>query len=122
MPMHLTLYRRFANAVPPNAAVLGTENKGSTRKFRYSIKSVNKIQKETKVGARSKNSTFQYQAKHKKNPRTKKKQICGILVFKIQFSCTLNMICVSKHVKLYNMFISYPCLTFICCYPYLFVV
>jgi hypothetical protein len=48
--------------------------------------------------------------------------MCGILVFKLPFLYTWNMIFVIKYVQLNNMLISYPRLTLIYYYPYLFVV
>jgi hypothetical protein len=53
--------------------------------------------------------------------RNDKLQICDILIFKLRVSYIRNVIFVSKYVHLNNMLISYPCLTCIYYYPYLFV-
>jgi hypothetical protein len=57
----------FLRGAHSNPGVPRTENKGSARKFHYNIKTkYNKIQQQTSCGAGVENSTFQYQAKHKK--------------------------------------------------------
>jgi hypothetical protein len=43
------------------------------------------------------------------------------VTFPVNFSCTWNGIFISEHVLLNNMLISWPCLTLIYKYPYVYV-
>jgi hypothetical protein len=59
-----------------------------------------------------------------KNPHSSRRRLllCGMLIFKLHFSCTCNMFFFSKYVQSNNMLLSYRSLTFIYYYRYLCVV